>query len=110
MGVIDVDVVVTRQLSAEMTGGDRKPEIIQLGRMQLVRDPLDVSGKGRDFVVDTSHLVAHVDGALGQLFAQPRQLYTDERHPLADIVMELSGDARALLLLRRDKPARQIPD
>jgi len=73
-------------------------------RVQVVRDPREIRRDARPGLAERSKLLASAFGNLGA-FGELIDLDQQQRHLLPDVVVQLAGDAAALVLLCVDQAA-----
>ena len=95
----DAGLVVKRRRQCRQGAG--QPEVFECLGAQPSHDPADVLGAAARGLPQLVELVAQL---LGDLRRQPFDLQHDAGQGLADLVVELAGDAPALTLLDHQRP------
>src|SRR5208283_1748640 len=106
---LDLNLVLSGKFMAEITNGCCKPQVVQLGWMQLMRHVLDVS---RDFIGQPPNLPQFL--LLQPICIRGCSLVTllnsvcQQRQPLVDVVVQLARNASTFRFFCLDKSAAEV--
>src|ERR1700704_1954402 len=98
-------LVLLRQLFAVAIGCRHNAQIFELRGMETVGQGLNVLTNVRKTLTGVMDMIVKISRRLGKMLAPTFQLNRHQRDALIDIVMQLSGDPGALLLVGLNQPA-----
>jgi len=97
---VDLHFVAISKLSAEASGRRCEPQVFQLRRMHAVRQGLDITSKINDLLGRLLNFLLGFRRGAGQNLIYGVQIYSQQRKPLIDIVMKLSGNPGTFSIFR----------
>src|SRR5262245_53547987 len=103
-----MNAVMLRDLCAEVPGSVDEAQMVELRRMKLVGQPMDIR---RDALGETAEVLGPALYIFAHLALFSRELLEfncQQRQPLIHIIVELSCNSPPLLLLSVDEPAAEI--
>lgn len=95
---VNLSVLLLGEFLAEASHGGRYAQIFQFCRVQLVREGLDIGCYRARLPLKFAHTAADFR-RIGKLLAELVQLYGHQCETLSEVVVKLSCDPGALLLL-----------
>jgi hypothetical protein len=103
----DDQAMVPAELLAEAGDCRDQSECLELRRVQAVGDPMDVRG---DVAGGARQLVTSLPAGVipAAVHGELLELHGQQRQPLADVVMEIAGNAPPFFLLRRNQSPRHL--
>src|SRR5580765_941455 len=105
MAEINLQVIFRRQFFAKATACCHHPEVIEFGGVQAMRQRLNVLSELQYAPVNFSNLILDIDRGLGKVLLQSIQPDTHDSNLLVHVIVQLSCDPRALLLVGLDQSA-----
>ena len=108
----DGDAMEFAKLRAQRVHRRHESGMLQQAGMQVVRDVPDLLRQRRGVALDGAERGDDglVVDASEQLALEAAHRYGQGGNPLADVIMQIARDARALGFLRGDQPAEQLGD
>src|SRR5262249_15946896 len=98
------------QLMAKASDRSCEPQLLQLRRMELMRELVDRRRQLPDLAQQLLHPRAEVACRLGGLLAQQIHFNGQQGHPLAGVVVQLTGNPPRFTFLGLEQPAGQTPE
>src|SRR5215831_5642062 len=105
---LDLEAMAIGQLVAQARDRRREPELLQLRRVELMRELVYRRRQLPHLAQEIPYAGAELAHGLRGLLAQQIHLDRQQRQPLAEVVVELARDPPRFVLLRLEQPASQL--
>ena len=97
------------ELAAQAADGGHEPQLLELRRVQLVREVMHGGGQLLDPARQFLHPPVEQGTGPGRVLGEEVQLHGDEGQALVQVVVQLAGDPPAFRFLGLEQPAGQRP-